>query len=371
MASEALWSLQAKLVADHRTTDPIPKLSKAEKKEKEKKEKEAQKEKASKSTEVKKYKWATSLDNVFKFDHVNAVPRKDLEKIQWGTLKGVERSDNGAEGVFFAETPEGALVLKGSKSLAPELFSCLVNLRLGIYVPMFRVLDTNSKEGLEMLEILKIVDKTYQSTMSLFDLHYVLIKEYIPGFELGSITPEVSFQLFSESNTKVLEQIGHILAVDCLLNNGDRLPLSLWSNPGNLGNVRFMSGSHQVVSLDSQTTAITNDAKRTDYLNKVKTLLSYITSHDKSDQVSEFEKFATVIFQLSRNKLTRDALLKIRAGFCACLKRALVVLTPELLTEYENLLRSFDPPLVLMNQIEPAFISAVLAVVKPFEEKLG
>lgn len=58
------------------------------------------------------------------------------------------RSESGAEGVFFVETPVGAIVVKGSRSLGSEFFASLLSLRLGVLAPRSRVLSTNSEEGL-------------------------------------------------------------------------------------------------------------------------------------------------------------------------------------------------------------------------------
>lgn len=69
-----------------------------------------------------KFKWQTSLDEQFKFDFATAVPKHDIGSMNYGDeVKGVMRSDAGAEGVFFVQTAGGAVVVKGSKSIAAEV----------------------------------------------------------------------------------------------------------------------------------------------------------------------------------------------------------------------------------------------------------
>lgn len=88
----------------------------------------------------KERKWKTALDDPFKFDFGVARPHRDLAGIRWDTgLKGVVRSEAGAEGVFFVDSVDGAFVVKGSRSLAAEAFASLVSCELGVYTPPWRI----------------------------------------------------------------------------------------------------------------------------------------------------------------------------------------------------------------------------------------
>jgi hypothetical protein len=85
------------------------------------------------SSSGSKYKWTTALDHAFVFDFATATPKTDVSQMCWGRdVVGVMRSDAGAEGVFFVQTTTGAVVLKGSRSIGPEVFSSLLGSALGV-----------------------------------------------------------------------------------------------------------------------------------------------------------------------------------------------------------------------------------------------
>ena len=81
--------------------------------------------------------------------------------------------------MFFAENDRGAVVIKGSKSIAGEIFATLLEMYFGVYVPKFRVIRTESEEGIAMLSALKKADPTWRVVSNLFDLSYVLVKEFV------------------------------------------------------------------------------------------------------------------------------------------------------------------------------------------------
>lgn len=93
----------------------------------------------------KQPKWQTALDNPFKFAFGTARPHRDLPGIQWQVgVNGIERSEAGAEGVFFVDSDDGAFVVKGSRSLASEAFAGLVSSELGVYGPAWRIVAMDS-----------------------------------------------------------------------------------------------------------------------------------------------------------------------------------------------------------------------------------
>lgn len=103
---------------------------------------------AAAATGQSKYKWSTTLDAQFVFDFKAAVPKETIGAMCWGRdVVGVMRSEAGAEGVFFVQTVTGAVVVKGSKSMAAEVFSSLLGTALGVFCPKWRVIATGSPEG--------------------------------------------------------------------------------------------------------------------------------------------------------------------------------------------------------------------------------
>eukprot|EP00054_Salpingoeca_dolichothecata_P027164 m.197762 g.197762 ORF g.197762 m.197762 type:complete len:93 (+) comp25882_c0_seq5:47-325(+) len=55
----------------------------------------------------------------------------------------------------------------------------------------------------------------------------------------------------SDNGRKRLQEIGAVMLLDVLCNNGDRLPL-IWDNRGNPGNIMFALGLGKIISLDNQ-----------------------------------------------------------------------------------------------------------------------
>lgn len=228
----------------------------------------------------------TSLDTAFVFDFKTASPREDIADIDWANdikvpepfrfdavafecislflltvsaafPQGVERSDAGAEGVFFVETNKGAVVLKGSRSMAAEVYSSMLGLKLGIFCPAWRIIATASPEGQSMIKHLSDADPSGRVYLNLKSQTHVLMKAFVPGANFGEIGEKRAVEIFglpgmpSTNGEARLRELGRILALDVLCNNGDRFPL-IWDNRGNAGNVMYGKGVGQTINIDSQ-----------------------------------------------------------------------------------------------------------------------
>jgi len=90
---------------------------------------------------ARKFKWSTTADDVYKFNPATATALENIDApIDWTALKGVDKSDDGAEGVFFAELVAGVVVLKASRSVGSELFCSLLKAYVDVYAPPVRVI---------------------------------------------------------------------------------------------------------------------------------------------------------------------------------------------------------------------------------------
>src|SRR5690554_4740147 len=87
-------------------------------------------------------KWQVDVSSGWTFDFKTRKPLASLHtpEIDWSQAEGVQKSEGGSEGVFFVGLPDSrAVVVKGSMSLAGELFYALLARRLRIRVPDFRL----------------------------------------------------------------------------------------------------------------------------------------------------------------------------------------------------------------------------------------
>jgi len=90
---------------------------------------------------------------------------------------------------------------------------------------------------------------------------FVCIMEFVPGSVLQGLPGNQL--LHSEAAPSILTQVGSLIALDCLLNNVDRVP-AIWLNDGNLSNV-MVTGT-TVVGIDQQVNPIADEAGKARYL---------------------------------------------------------------------------------------------------------
>eukprot|EP00039_Didymoeca_costata_P019312 m.337022 g.337022 ORF g.337022 m.337022 type:complete len:402 (+) comp18025_c0_seq1:122-1327(+) len=318
----------------------------------------------------KKYKWSTSLDVQYKFDHDNARPREDISGIDWSKLEGVERSDAGAEGVYFVETDTGAIVLKGSRSIAPEAFSCLLGLKLGVLAPKFRVIDVAGDEGAAMMRNLGSLDISGRVNTTIKHQTHILIKSYIPGVTFGQLSSARAKEIFgpanklSENGHERLKELGRLLALDVLCNNGDRFPL-IWDNRGNPGNVMLAKGPGKIVSVDSQLMPIDKNNypdEYQQYLDKVTALMNSVhkVRADPELECPEFKRVREKIAEYCGHDVGAQGTQSMQLGFLDVIdRRDSIALTKEVLEEWKVEFAKYTPALVGMHALEAQFVRDV------------
>jgi len=95
------------------------------------------------------------------------------------------------------------------------------------------------------------------------------VLEYVQGHPF--MGPEVHNALVNP-DPNMLEELGRLCAFDVLVNNLDRIPLPVWQNEGNLGNVMIVNGGHRVVGIDQQVNPVVAQY-RDGYLQKVRKIV--------------------------------------------------------------------------------------------------
>lgn len=351
-------------------------------------------------------KWSVRIapDWSFDFDSREPLPSLHSPEIDWSTAEGVQRSEGGSEGVFFIGLPEQrAVVLKGSMSLAGELFYSLLARRLGIRVPDFRLVTPVQLEAAEggrdrgsvlaetgmsrkLLE-LDAQHPLYRHVQSSGVLRrwYVMLQEFIPGNSLTQLKEEETETVFgtegqlSGAGRTVLRDIGRMIGLDLFCHNTDRLPF-IADNRGNPANLMFQRRTKQLVPIDNVASPIRDDSPLFQrYLTEVQQLLS----GSDHQVLKRCRRVRDLIFEHSGFDIdasgvaTRDAAAEeeeddsppvveyiigskeIRAGFFAFLESLDGVELAEIL-ELCDLLRSGGAGATGAERMNPVFFGSLL-----------
>jgi len=164
-------------------------------------------------------------------------------------------------------------VIKSCSQPANALFAIHVLEEIELFkVPKTRVISCKDPEFKEMqfaMDKVSLGDETLRGYVrSNINRPFVLLMEYIPGFDLNNVFYERSLLLFhpdtlragpksavrgwsTENNPSGIGeppsvQIGKIIAADIVMNNPDRMPV-IWNNQGTLENVQFQVDINETI----------------------------------------------------------------------------------------------------------------------------
>eukprot|EP00040_Diaphanoeca_grandis_P015492 m.79125 g.79125 ORF g.79125 m.79125 type:complete len:396 (+) comp25182_c0_seq1:44-1231(+) len=316
-----------------------------------------------------RFKFQTALDKQFVFNFKTASPRGNICKIDWASeCKGVQRSEAGAEGVFFVSTTTGAVVIKGSRSIAPEMFSCMLGVALGVYCPRWRLIGTSSSEGKVLMRSLISLDPSGRIQTSIGAQTHVLLKAFLPGLNFGSIGERRANEIFgvpgklSENGKTRLRELGRILALDVLCNNGDRFPL-IWDNRGNPGNVMMANGLGKSVSIDSQIQPIDGKLHPNEletYLQKVRALSVALSENGGEQGLPQFMNVCTKLSEFSHRVFAETEAIELQRGYLeVTTNKETFSITQERLERWQTALASYTPSLVGLNGVDVEFVLKV------------
>eukprot|EP00053_Salpingoeca_punica_P017161 m.164318 g.164318 ORF g.164318 m.164318 type:complete len:399 (-) comp17131_c3_seq1:407-1603(-) len=320
------------------------------------------------SSEPGRFKWETSLDRKFTFDFARAVPHSHIDRIAWTQgMKGVERSEAGAEGVFFVDTNDGAFVVKGSRSLASEAYASLLAARLGVYSPRWRIVTVGNPEGRLMMRVLSDLDPSGRVEFNLGSLAHVLIKSYLVGSTLSKVDATKASRILgsSQAGHDHLISLGRMLALDVLCNNGDRLPL-IWDNRGNPGNIMFAFEGGEVVSVDGQVCPIdieTAPDQYDAYLDKIRLLLKDLKKAGANGEVAAFTRVREKLQEFTHFDIGTEGTLLLQQGFLEVAANTQKInITHIELRMWREMLDEYSPAIVGLNSASPDFVWAVWSV---------
>jgi hypothetical protein len=166
---------------------------------------------------------------------------------------GIKKSSEGASGVYFVKTRLGIVVIKSSASAGQELFGVRMGQALGVKV-CDMVCYSNSEE---LRKLLLDAASTAGADNGVLDSLRITLQRYIVCFQefapgkliYGFESVEACQAYFRHDSCARLRELGALIVLDILLNNMDRLPIALWNNDGNPGNVLF---STTIIGIDNE-----------------------------------------------------------------------------------------------------------------------
>mmetsp|Transcript_130362 Transcript_130362/g.325215 ORF Transcript_130362/g.325215 Transcript_130362/m.325215 type:complete len:562 (+) Transcript_130362:56-1741(+) len=201
--------------------------------------------------------------------HWKTLASRSVEDVPWDLVKTVMWCSGGMGGALLVQIgdSEAVVVKPQGMSAVAEAIAVEVASLVGVHVAKNRVLSLAHDEFFTMSAALhaapKMVDE-HQHQVELISSgskEFVALLEYVPGVVLQGSEAQVALR--GDDVGTILEGLGKIIALDCLLNNVDRVP-AIWHNDGNLSNVMIVAGFN-VVGIDQQVNAISDVGGRDRY----------------------------------------------------------------------------------------------------------
>jgi len=215
--------------------------------------------------------------------HLRSLRPADLDKAPWDQVKDITFMDGGSGGVLVWDLGEEAIALKlQGKTAVSEAMATEIAAACGVRVVRLKIIrggesghDQITKAGLarnypgmpEMIALSFFGDKSLP-WCSATDLYGVL--EFVPGCPLMGVEGQ---QALASPQTSLLYSLGTLCAYDVLINNMDRLPMPIWQNDGNLGNVMVTDAGSSITGIDQQVNPISKGPGLERYLSKVEVLV--------------------------------------------------------------------------------------------------
>jgi len=177
------------------------------------------------------------------FNHASAAP-KDLKYVPWHEINAIKISESGSTKVLFIETEGGSVVLKITGEMGLDYFMNLLGKCIGVPIPSMRVLRYDEKEFSDMVRLIRetaytdevLIHRVYPK----FNVAFIEIMDYVPSLSLpylGTKRVGKAFSVNDDASKERLHRLGITLAFDVFINNGDRYPLPMWRNEGNVENL--------------------------------------------------------------------------------------------------------------------------------------
>lgn len=208
--------------------------------------------------------------------HLRSLRPADVEQVNWKMTKEVSYVDGGSGGIVLVDLGDECVALKpqGKTAVSEMLAHSLASL-CGVRAARCRVVRFSEPDHTAIVQHCGSApfangDEQNMRRQFFRGKEYFGILEFVSGHPLMGIEAQ---QALATPTSSMLVDLGRLCALDVLLNNMDRVPLPVWQNEGNLGNVMVADAGRSIVGIDQQINPIGQGPGREKYLEKVASLI--------------------------------------------------------------------------------------------------
>lgn len=253
------------------------------------------------------------------------------QPLDWDKACGYHRSADGAAGVFFVTIEGRVVVVKGTMTLAQEVFTAALAEKLGIRVPKVRIvkhyeeemasLKRNLTRLAEMIGPADLVKVERE-----LDRPFVMLMEYTGGKDLETLAPGWAGALLRCKGEAMecsrLRALGHLGALDMLTNNWDRMPF-VWDNAGNWKNIVLHRGEHtwEIIGIDQGFTAIVVAEGMEKYTERIEKYITKLVLHPEKE-ASETKSVREILRGHTTYDIQTHGSLEIQRGIMEIVRKA-------------------------------------------------
>ncbi|CAE8692319.1 unnamed protein product [Polarella glacialis] len=211
-------------------------------------------------------------------EHWRGMQSRSIGEVPWEAVQTTLWCAGGTGGAALVQIgPSEAVVVKPQAMTAvAEALAGEVAVLIGVRVAVSRALSSAQGEFTAMSAALRSAPCMVPEHWALIQAttgrsrEFVAIIEFVPGCLLQGVAGQQALR--AADSSRLLLELGSLIALDCLLNNLDRVP-AIWHNDGNLSNV-MISASGDVVGIDQQVNAIRDPVGREKYLSALRDFCS-------------------------------------------------------------------------------------------------
>jgi len=267
--------------------------------------------------------------------HYAALRPADIGSVAWPQAKELWALDGGSGGVMLVDLGEECIAIKPQGPTATsDLMALFVAECVGVPVAKMRIVKSGHGDYDEMMEHLKRCVKAHDgSEMAILGVssrsgqvtgagkQCYGVLEYVPGVTMMG---EDAQKVMASPPASLLVALGRLCALDVLLNNMDRVPLPVWQNDGNMGNVMIAGEGTTIIGIDQQINQIRTGSYRDAYVRKVQELVGDVCpTGDQTDIIANLTQVMATNVRLTLGKAETDSIVQgIREGFVAIAEAA-------------------------------------------------
>jgi len=215
----------------------------------------------------------------------DCMPVTDIIDVPWTTATATRWCFGGGGGCFLVRVGNAKLLVKGSQDEGDVLAHELAKM-LGVRTAALRFISPLSEEfnlARSSLICVQADEPEHGQRISLLFTNLqktgcpLMVMEFVPG---GSLQDRLGSEALSRGEEDFMRKLGHIIAMDTLMNNWDRAPaLHPWPSAGNLGNV-LVTAAGDVVAIDQAVQLPCEPQLRAEYYRALRTFVEEVAQGD-------------------------------------------------------------------------------------------